>query len=73
MPCAGWVSAIAVSDGGLGGDVRGSDRVEQGAALMVNGEARPKMRQYDRTSTVGERVGGGEEGGEIGGAGHGVP
>ena len=31
------------------------------------------MRQYDRTRTVGERVGGGEEGGEIGGVGHGVP
>ena len=31
------------------------------------------MRQYDRTSPVGERVGRGEEGGEIGGAGHGVP
>ena len=62
-----------LSDGGFGGDVGGSDRVEQGAAFMVNGEARPEMRQYDRTSTVGERVGGGEEGGEIGGAGHGVP
>jgi hypothetical protein len=31
------------------------------------------MRQYDRTGTVGEGVGGGEKGGEIGGVGHCVP
>ena len=31
------------------------------------------MRQYDRTRTVGERVGRGEERGETGGVGHGVP
>ncbi len=49
------------------------DGLPQGAALMVNGKARPEMRQYDRTRTVGERVGGGEKGGEIGDAGHGVP
>ena len=28
-----------LSDGGLGGNVRGGDRIEQGAALVVNGEA----------------------------------
>src|SRR4029077_4570289 len=31
-----------VSDGGFGGNVRGGDRVEQDAALVVNGEARPE-------------------------------
>ena len=28
-----------LSDGGLGGNVRGGDGIEQGAALVVNGEA----------------------------------
>ena len=42
-----------LSDGGLGGEVRRGDRIEQGASLMVNGEACAEMRQYDRTRPVG--------------------
>ena len=60
-------------DGGLGGKVGGGDRIEQGAAFVVNRQRCPEMRQYDRTGMVGEGMGGCKEIVEIGVAGHGVP
>src|SRR6476659_136577 len=62
-----------IPDGGLGGEVGGGDRIEQGAAFVVNREGCPEMRQYDRTGPVGEGVRGGEKIVEIGVGGHGVP
>ena len=62
-----------IPDGGLGGKVGGGDRIEQGAAFVVNREGCPEMRQYDRTGLVGEGVRGGEKIVEIGVGGHGVP
>ena len=62
-----------VPDGGLGGKIGGGDRIEKGAAFVVNREGCPEMRQYDRTGLVGEGVGGGKKIVEIGVGGHGVP